>query len=83
MNTAGSGAMCCAHCGRPAATLVWLGGLGYHAECTRGPGWQEATYQAPPLLPVQHYTTPMSEERVRLIVRDEMQRSGLMNSPNA
>ena len=60
-------------------TLVWIGGMGYHLECTRqtvGP----ATC-AP--LPVQHYTEKMTDERVRLIVRDELQRAGLFNSPNA
>ena len=76
---AGTGAMRCAHSGRPAMTLVWIGGLGYHLECTRGPVGP-ATY-AP--LPVQHYTEKMTDERVRLIVRDELQRAGLFNSPNA
>lgn len=78
MNTAGTGAMHCAHCGRPAATLVWIGGMGYHLECTRGPGGP-ATYAPPPPLPVRHYTVPMDDERVRQIVRDELLRLGLLN----
>lgn len=82
MNTAVPGAMHCAHCGRPAATLVWIGGMGYHLECTHGPGGP-ATYGTPPPLPVRHYTVPMDDERVRQIVRDELQRAGLLNSPNA
>ena len=77
---AGTGAMHCAYCGRPAEQLVWIGGHGYHPECTRGSGWQPQVYQAPP---VQHYTLPITEERVRQIVRDELQRAGLFNSPNA
>ena len=43
-----TGAMHCSYCGRPAATLVWIGGMGYHAECTRGPGWVQDTYQSLP-----------------------------------
>ena len=72
MNTAGTGAMHCAHCGRPAAALVWLGGQGYHDECTRGPGWTPPTSAPPASLPAQHYTVPMDDERVRQIVRQEI-----------
>jgi hypothetical protein len=32
-----TGAMHCAYCGRPAQSLVWVNGRGYHAECLRGP----------------------------------------------
>ena len=31
-------------------------------------------------VPVVHYTTPMTDDRVRMIVRDELQRAGLLNS---
>ena len=83
MNTAGTGAMICMHCGRPMLTSVMVGGLLYHEECTRGPGWQHPTYTPPPPLPPRHYTVPMDDERVRQIVRDELQRAGLFNNPNA
>ena len=61
-------------------SLVWIGGMGYHLECTRPPGWEAPTFKP---LPVQHYTEKMTDERVRLIVRDELQRAGLLDSPNA
>lgn len=67
MNTTagnGTGAMYCAYCGRPAASLVWIGGMGYHLECTHGPGGS-VTYTPPP---------PMDDERVRQIVREELHR---------
>ena len=80
MNTTGTGAMLCAHCGRPAMTLVQIGGMGYHLECTRGPGFEQTTLRP---VSVQHYTEKMTDERVRQIVRDELQRAGLLNSPNA
>jgi hypothetical protein len=65
--TAGTGAMYCAHCGRPAATLVWIGGLGYHDECTRGPGYKAPTFQPLPCWPAT-----LTEADVRRIVREEI-----------
>ena len=55
-------------------TLVWIGGMGYHLECTRPLGWEAPTFKP---LTATHYTVPMSDDRVRLIVRDELQRAGL------
>lgn len=67
--------MLCAYCGRPAATLVWVGGAGYHEECTRGPGFQAPTYQ--PLPPVFGCAPlkALTEEDVRRIVREELERN--------
>jgi hypothetical protein len=83
MNTAGTGAMHCAHCGRPAMTLVWVGGMGYHAECTRGPGWVQDTYQSPPQpwgFPPPQWPA-LTEQRVRQIVREEL--DARLKTPNA
>lgn len=74
--------MCCMHCGRPMLTSVMVGGMLYHPECTHGPSYP-THYVTQPMLTVQHYTVPMDDERVRQIVRDELLRSGLLNSQNA
>jgi hypothetical protein len=58
----GTGAMLCAHCGRPAMTMVQIGGRGYHLECTRGPGFERTTLRP---VSAQHYTEKMTDERVR------------------
>ena len=76
-----TGAMYCAHCGRPASTLVWINGVGYHPECTHGPGYQQPTY-GPNLFPIHGgafvpATRWISEEDVRRIVREELVRAGL------
>jgi len=68
----------CGFCGRPCASFVWLGGVPYHEECTRGPGYQPRTYGTgyglgPPsqgCIPIP----TMTEERVRKIVREEIER---------
>jgi hypothetical protein len=70
MTTTGSAgvAMACGYCGRPCASGVWIGHQVFHPvfhpECTRGPGFTQQHYVPPPL----------TEERVREIVRDEMKR---------
>lgn len=74
--------MLCAHCGRPAASLVWINGMGYHAECTHGPGGPLHYAQMPPN-PGAVPWRALAEADVRRIVQDEMQRAGLLNSPNA
>jgi hypothetical protein len=75
MSGSGTGAMMCASCGRPASTPVWIGGMGYHEECTHGPGYLRPTY-APYAVPVQSgwTTTPsmLTAEDVRKIVREEL-----------
>ena len=71
----GLGGMICGHCGRPMAAGVSISGRMYHQECTHGPGWQAQPFQP---LPPQHYSVPLSDERVRQIVRDELVRAGLV-----
>ena len=66
--------MICAHCGRPAASLVWIGSHGYHEECTRGPGHQPPSYWHP-------YHPGLTEADVRRIVREELARSGAVVKP--
>lgn len=56
--------MACGYCGRPCAAGVWIGHQVFHPECTRGPEFTQQHYVPPPL----------TEERVREIVRDEMKR---------
>ena len=65
-----------------AGLATHIGHLAYHPECTHGPSYP-THYELPQPLPVQHYTVPMDDERVRQIVRDELQRAGLFNSPHA
>jgi hypothetical protein len=60
--------MYCTHCGRPAAALVWINGMGYHEECLRGPGWTPQGYQSSP----QPMWFGLTEARVRQIVREEL-----------
>lgn len=73
--------MHCAHCGRPASTLVWLNGMGYHPECTHGPDYKEPTYQLNPVAQLGSTFVPavrwVSEDEVRRIVREELARAGL------
>ena len=64
------GTMHCAHCGRPAFSLVWIGDRGYHVECLHGPGWVQDTYQSPP----QPMWFGLTEERVRQIVCEELEK---------
>lgn len=54
----------CGHCGRPVASAMWIGDLPYHLECTQPPDSQTRTFQ----------TAPLTEEQVRRIVRDELDR---------
>ena len=64
MNTTVITTPLCGYCGRPviaAAPAVYNGGRAYHAECTRGPVYQQQ-FQAPPL----------TEETVRQIVREDL-----------
>lgn len=49
----------CGYCGRPMATSVVVGHMMYHAECVRGPHQVE---------------WPLTEDRVRQIVREELVR---------
>lgn len=74
MSALGTGAMCCMHCGRPMLTSVMVGGMLYHEECTRGPGWQREYFQAPVTV-----SMPLTDERIRQIVRDELVRAGLLS----
>lgn len=63
--------MHCMHCGRPMLTSVMVGGMLYHAECTRGPGWQREYFKAP-------------DERIRQIVREgRKQRAELESGQHA
>ena len=68
MNSIGTGGMLCGYCGRPAFSLVYIGGVGYHLECTRSPAYQEQVYQSSP----QPHWFGLTEDRVREIVRDEL-----------
>lgn len=53
----------CSHCGRPIGGVAyWIGSFVYHEECTRGPMFQQPAYMPQPL----------TEERVRQIVREEL-----------
>jgi hypothetical protein len=54
---------------------VTIGGRMYHQECTHGPGYEAPTFKP---LPPQHYTEPMTDERVRQIVLAELMRMGLV-----
>ena len=66
--------MTCQHCGRPIAKLsTHIGHLAYHPECTHGHGHQMHYAPMPPA-PGAHPFAPVSEERVRQIVREELQR---------
>lgn len=66
-----TGAMHCTYCGRPAVSLVWINGFGYHQECLRGPGYQEQVYQSPS----QPMWFGLTEDRVRQIVREELEKA--------
>lgn len=48
----------CMYCGRPVVNAIYIATLPYHVECTHGPSWQTAP----------------TEDRVRQIVRDEIER---------
>ena len=67
---AGTGAMLCAHCGRPMLTSVFVGGMSYHPECTQPPA---RIYE-----PAPQYPWPagpaVTEDRLREIVREELER---------
>ena len=64
-----SGAMHCAYCGRPAVSLVWINGRGYHSECLRGPNYSPQAWSVPTYQPV------ITEDRIREIVREEISRA--------
>ena len=77
----GSGAMMCAHCGRPAAVVVWIGGMAYHEECTHGPSYvKPGPYVEIPALPpgwAREVPAPQLTERdVLRIVRAELAKRG-------
>ena len=61
----GTGAMRCMYCGKPAFSMVWIGGQGYHEECTRAPVFQGQAPSMPMLFGI-------TEDRVRQIVREEL-----------
>jgi hypothetical protein len=67
--------MLCAHCQRPAASGVWLGQFFYHEECTRGPGWQTQYWGGYPSGTPAVVPPLLTEERVRQIVREELERA--------
>jgi hypothetical protein len=58
--------MLCGHCGKPVIFGVGTGGQIYHEECAHGPGWTPGYFQ-----PTQ---PPLSEDRVRELIRDELKR---------
>jgi hypothetical protein len=63
--------MLCQHCQRPAASGVWIGSAFYHEECTRGPSYLPGYYNAMGCTPY----VPLTEDRVRQIVREELERA--------
>lgn len=71
--------MQCQHCKRPIGGLVtYIGPWPYHYECTRGPG---ANLNYAPMAPVPG-CAPVSyptEDRVRQIVREELERLELVS----
>lgn len=82
MLTNGSGGILCGYCGRPMLAGVSIGGVMYHQECTHGPGGP-LRYAPMPPVPGAVPWKALDESDVRRIVRDELQRSGLLNSENA
>jgi hypothetical protein len=61
----------CGHCGRPVlGPAVWSGAVPYHAECTMPP--QTPRYAPMPAWPGCEPLVPMTEQRVREIVREEL-----------
>lgn len=66
--------MLCGYCGRPMLQQVWVGNVAYHPECTRGP-----SYSPMPSTPGCQPVKPLTEEDVRRIVCDELDKrsSGL------
>ena len=78
--------MVCGYCGRPIASEAkWLGGTPYHSACTESPGYDPGTirFYPPGQLPIPTFTPAMTEDDVRRIVREEIERTGLLNNPNA
>ena len=57
-DTTGNTTAFCDYCGKPLLSGVWIGSRMYHIECTRSPN-----YYTPP---------PLSEEDIRRIVREEL-----------
>lgn len=59
----------CAHCNGPiGGNAVWLGSFPYHEECTRGPTYHANYYRDMGCMPY----VPLTEDRVRQIVREEL-----------
>lgn len=66
----------CSHCGRPIGGVsVWLGSFPYHDECTRGPSFERRYYDAVAGDNSVFRPQPLTEDRVRQIVRDEIVRA--------
>ena len=67
-----TGAMHCTYCGRPAESVVWVNGYGYHQECLRGPVYEPPVYGGGWQSPAQPLWFGLTEQRVREIVREEL-----------
>lgn len=64
--------MVCQHCKRPiGGAATYIGTWPYHYECTRGPG-APLTYASMDAAPGARPASPLTEEDVRRIVRDEL-----------
>ena len=61
------------------AGIIWIGSVGYHEECTRGPGWQQPVYQPIPNgPPMTTWVNVPTEQRVREIVGEELVKRGIV-----
>jgi len=66
-------AFTCGYCGRPCASFVWLGDVPYHEECTHGPDYRRSYYGGN-VSDWAKGVAPLSEQDVRRIVREEIER---------
>ena len=67
-----TGAMLCAFCGRPAETIVWVNGRGYHQECLHGPKYSRPVFEEAWQSPSVPMLLGITEQRLREIVREEL-----------
>ena len=66
----------CSHCDRPIGGVqTWIGGFAFHQECAHGPG---ADMTLRPQVAAT-WPRPLTEDRVREIVREEMERFELVD----
>ena len=67
--------MTCMHCGRPILVdVAYIGNCNYHLECARPPE-QPFRYEPMPPHPGAQPLIPLTEDDVRRIVREELQRA--------